>query len=378
MAVAAVMTGVDQPLEIRHDVEVEAPRTGEIKVAVAVSGVCHTDLSMLDGAMTPGCIPPMVLGHEAAGVVQEVGPEVATLAPGDHVVLSWVSRCGACFFCRKGQVHLCEAATLPFATGGMLDGSTRATSGGMPLRQMAGVGSFADTLVTPAVNAVRIDDDVDLQLAALLGCAVVTGTGAALNTADIAPGDTVAVVGCGGVGLNVIQGARIRGAGEIIAVDTNEAKLALAKEMGATLGVHAGQGDPVSKVMGLTGQRGADVAFEVIGLQRTIDQTIAMTRRGGQAVLVGIPDVDTTVCVPAFFGVVLAEKTIRGCWYGSSDVQRDVPELVRLYRAGRLQLDRLISRTIALDEVADAFATMRSGEVARTLILHGGTPAREV
>ncbi len=376
MAVAAVMTGVDQPLEIRHDVEVEAPRAGEIKVAVAASGVCHTDLSMQDGTMSPGCIPPMVLGHEAAGVVQEVGEGVTTVAPGDHVVLSFVSRCGLCFFCEKDQGHLCEAATVPFATGGMLDGTTRATSRGAPLRQMAGVGSFADTLVTPAVNAVRIDPAVDLAVAALLGCAVITGTGAAMHTARIAPGDSVAVVGCGGVGLNVIQGARIQGAGDIIAVDTNPAKLELAEHLGATLRVDAGEGDPVSKVMALTGQRGADVAFEVIGLQRTIDQTIAMTRRGGQAVLVGIPDVETTVCLPAFFGVVLAEKTIKGCWCGSSDVHTDLPKLVRLYQQGALKLDELVSRTIDLDQIDEAFEAMRSGDVARTVILHGAEAGR--
>jgi Zn-dependent alcohol dehydrogenase len=193
-----------------------------------------------------------------------------------------------------------------------------------------------------------------------------------MNTADIKPGDTVAVVGCGGVGLNVIQGARIKGAGEIIAVDMNETKLQMAKEFGATATVNASQSDPVSQVMEMTSQRGADVAFEVIGLQQTIDQTITMVRRGGQAILVGVPKMDVMVQLPAFFGVVLAEKTIKGCWYGSSNVQRDVPKLIELYKKGDLKLDELISRTITLEEVNDAFEAMKTGEVARSVIQYGG------
>ncbi len=216
----------------------------------------------------------------------------------------------------------------------------------------------------------RIPDDLDLTVAALLGCGVLTGVGAALNTAEIRHGDTVAVVGCGGVGLNVIQGARLAGAAEIIAIDVNPAKLRTAELFGATVGVNAGERDPVSAVMELTGERGADVAFEVIGLQRTIDQTITMTRRGGQAVLVGVPGMDVKVNVPAFFGVVLAEKTIKGCWYGSSDVQRDVPRLIEHYRAGRLKLDELISHTIAVDDANLAFDAMMDGEVSRSVIVY--------
>jgi Zn-dependent alcohol dehydrogenase len=205
-------------------------------------------------------------------------------------------------------------------------------------------------------------------VAALIGCGVLTGVGAALNTADIKKGDTVAVVGCGGVGLNVIQGARIAGAREIIAVDMNETKLQMAKEFGATATVNASQADAVSEVMSMTEQRGADVAFEVIGLQQTIDQTITMTRRGGEAVLVGVPKMDAMVSVPAFLGLVVSEKTIKGCWYGSSNVQQDVPKLIDLYKKGDLKLDELISRTIPLDQVNDAFTAMQTGEVARTVI----------
>jgi len=254
--------------------------------------------------------------------------------------------------------------------GYLLDGTTRFRSRGQALHQMGAVGTFSQRSVIPAVSAIKIPSGIDLKVAALIGCGVLTGVGAALNTAQIAPGDTVAVVGCGGVGLNVIQGAAIAGAGEIIAVDIHPAKLELAKLFGATSVVDASGRDPVSAVMDLTSQRGADVAFEVIGLQQTIDQTITMTRRGGQAVLVGVAGMDATVAVPAFFGLVLAEKTIRGCWYGGSDVRRDVPRILDLYREGRLKLDELISQTIALEQVNEAFDALQAGGVARSVIVY--------
>ena len=373
MSKAAVMTGIDQPLEIRDDVEVEAPHAGEVKVRMAASGVCHSDLSMVNGTMM--AVPPIVLGHEGAGIIEEVGEGVTDLKPGDHVVISWVPQCGDCFFCQRDQGYLCEGANAALASGGLLDGTTRMKSQGAPLSQMAASGTFGEVTIVPAIGTVKIPDDLDMKVAALIGCGVLTGTGAALNTATIRKGDTVAVVGCGGVGLNVIQGARIAGAGEIIAVDMNETKLQMAKEFGATATVNASQGDPVSQVMEMTGQRGADVAFEVIGLQQTIDQTITMTRRGGQAILVGVPKMDVMVTQPAFFGLVLAEKTIKGCWYGSSNVQKDVPKLIDLYKKGDLKLDELISREITLDEVNEAFEAMKTGEVARSVINYEKAPA---
>ncbi|MEY2567417.1 MAG: hypothetical protein QOE35_1946 [Actinomycetota bacterium] len=366
MVKAAVMTGIDQPLEIREDIEVEAPRAGEIKIRMGASGVCHSDLSMQNGTMMAAA--PIVLGHEGAGIVEEVGEGVTDLKPGDHIIVSWVPQCGDCFFCNRDQGYLCEGANAALATGGLLDGTTRFTSQGAPLFQMAASGTFSEVSIIPASGAVKIPDDLDMKIAALIGCGVLTGTGAAMNTANIRKGDTVAVVGCGGVGLNVIQGARIAGAGEIIAIDMNETKLQMAKEFGATATINASQSDAVSQVMEMTGQRGADVAFEVIGLQQTIDQTITMTRRGGQAILVGVPKMDAMVTLPAFFGVVLAEKTIKGCWYGSSNVQKDVPKLIELYKKGDLKLDELISRTISLDQVNEAFDAMKTGEVARTVI----------
>ncbi|HEY3239040.1 MAG TPA: Zn-dependent alcohol dehydrogenase [Acidimicrobiia bacterium] len=365
---AAVLTGIGNPLEIRNDVEIEAPRPGEVKIRVAASGVCHTDLSIQNGTILSPL--PCVLGHEGAGEIVEVGEGVKELAVGDHVVVSWVPQCGECFFCLRGERHLCEKGTIVAITGGMLDGTTRLTSRGAPLFQMAGTGTFSEYAVIPAIAAVKIEPEVDLRVAALIGCGVLTGVGAALNTSRIKEGDTVAVIGCGGVGLNVIQGARVAGAAEVIAVDTAPAKLDMAKTFGATRSVDASAGSAVGGVMDATGQRGADVVFEVVGSGPTIDQAITMTRRGGQTVLVGVPRMDVMVTVPAFIGMVLAEKTISGCWYGSSDVSRDVARILDLWREGRLRLEELISREISLEGIEDAFQAMGSGEVARSVIVY--------
>jgi S-(hydroxymethyl)glutathione dehydrogenase / alcohol dehydrogenase len=365
---AAVLAGVGQALILRHDVEVEPPRAGEIRIRVAACGVCRSDLSMQDGT-TP--VPmPVVLGHEASAVVQEVGEGVTHLAPGDHVVVSWVPQCGDCFFCRRGQPHLCQAADAVLLAGGLPDDSPRLRLDGGPLFQMCGAGAFAAETVMSAHAAVKIPDDIPFDVAALMGCAVLTGIGAALNTAAITPGDAVAVVGCGGVGLNVIQGARIAGADVIVAVDVHPAKLDMARTLGATHTVDASRTDPANAVRDLTGQRGADVAFEVLGHQRTVEQTVEMTRRGGQVVLVGISGLDVMLTLPVFLGLVLQERTVKGCWYGSADIRRDIPLLVDLYRHGRLRLDELISRRIGLDGVNGALAAMKAGEVARSVIVY--------
>jgi Zn-dependent alcohol dehydrogenase len=257
---------------------------------------------------------------------------------------------------------------MAMVTGGLLDGTTRFSRNGEPIKQMACSGTFSEQAIIPAIGAVKIPKDVPLEIGALIGCGVLTGVGAALNTANIRPGDTVAVVGCGGVGLNVIQGAKIAGAEEIIAIDMLANKLDMAKQFGATTLVNAGDGDPVAQVMDLTEQRGVDVAFEVIGLKQTIEQTLMMTRRGGEAILVGVPRMEVMLELPAFFGVVLMSKSIKGCWYGSSNVQKDVPRLLEYYKSGELKLDELISRRISVSEVNDAFTAMEAGEVARSVI----------
>jgi NDMA-dependent alcohol dehydrogenase len=368
MPKAAVLTGVNEPLEIL-EVGLSAPKEGEVKVRLAASGVCHSDLSIQNGTLFGAA--PMVLGHEGAGIIEEVGAGVTNLKAGDHVVISWVPQCGECYFCARDQGELCEVGSQALATGGLLDGTTRFTlPDGSPLPQMAASGTFSTETIVPAIGAVKIDDDVPLKAAALIGCGVLTGFGAATNTARIRPGDTVAIIGCGGVGLNTVQGAKYAGAERIIAVDMVDSKLELARKFGATDTVNGSAGDPVSQVMSLTQQRGADVAFEVIGLGPTIDQTINMTRRGGQAILVGVPKMDVMVTLPAFLGVVLQEKTIKGCWYGSSNVHSDVPKLARLYKEGKLMLDELISREIELEGVNDAFEAMKTGEIARSVIVY--------
>ena len=365
MPKAAVCIGLNQPLEIQ-DLDLEGPRAGEVLVKMGASGVCHSDVSIQNGTLMGSF--PMVLGHEGAGVIEEVGDGVDNLKPGDHVVISWVPQCGECYFCKHGQGFICEAGAMALASGGLLDGSTRFSKDGAPVMQMACSGTFSERAVIPAIGAVKIPDDIPMEIAALIGCGVLTGVGAAINTANIQSGDTVAVIGCGGVGLNVIQGAVIAGATEIIAIDMLDNKLQMAKDFGATTLVNASEGDPVSKVMELTGQRGVDVAFEVIGLKQTIEQTLMMTRRGGEAVLVGVPRMEVMLELPAFFGVVLMAKTIKGCWYGSSNVQQDVPRLLQYYKEGKLKLDELISRRIGVDEVNDAFRAMEAGEVARSVI----------
>jgi S-(hydroxymethyl)glutathione dehydrogenase / alcohol dehydrogenase len=368
MVRAAVLTGLDQPLVVREGIEVDPPGPGEVRIRVAACGVCRSDLSMQDGTLP---VPmPAVLGHEASAVVEEVGEAVVDVKPGDHVVVSWIPQCGTCFFCLRGQPQLCQSADVVLMAGGLLDGTPRLRLDGAPLFQMCGTGTFSEVTVVPATSVVPIPADVPLDVAALLGCAVLTGVGAALNTATIRPGDSVVVVGCGGVGLNVIQGARIAGAEQIVAVDVHPAKLAVAEMLGATACVDGSKTEPVNAVRDLTGQRGADVAFEALGQGRTIDQVVEMTRRGGQAVLVGIPRMDVMVSVPAMLGLVLAERTIKGCWYGSSDIRRDVPRLVELYRDGRLRLDELVSRRIDLSEVNEALAAMQAGEVSRSVIVY--------
>ncbi|GIU84132.1 MAG: alcohol dehydrogenase [Acidimicrobiales bacterium] len=362
---AAIVTAPGQPVEIREDVEIGEPGPGEVKIRMVASGVCHSDLSVQNGTLP---LPmPIVPGHEGAGEVVAVGEGVTRLAVGDHVLTMFHPQCGECYMCRHDQGYQCEkgAAT---ATGGLLDGTTRLSLDGKPLYQMAMCGTFAQEAIIPEISAVKVPRETPLDVAVLISCGVLTGVGAALNTADIREGDTVAVLGCGGVGLNVIQGARIAGAGEIIGIDTFDSKLEMAEQMGATKLVNASKEDPVSRVQQLSGGRGADVAFEVIGLEATINQAVAMTRNGGQTVLVGVPRVDVTLSLPVAFTFLFFNKTIKGSWYGSSNCDRDVPRLLDLHARGELKLEELISRRIDLAEVPEAFRAMEAGEVARSVI----------
>jgi NDMA-dependent alcohol dehydrogenase len=365
---AAIATQVGSPLEI-VDLDLADPKAGEVRIQLGASGVCHSDLSVTNGTLPLAL--PAVLGHEGAGTVVQLGEGVDNLKVGDRVVVSWVPQCGTCYFCRHEQGELCEVGSAAAMSGGLLDMTTRFSRDGHPIFQMAAAGTFSEETIIPAIGAVKIENDIPIDAAALIGCGVLTGFGAAVNTASIRKGDTVAVIGCGGVGLNVIQGAKHAGAERIIAIDMVPGKLQRAEKFGATTLVNASDGNPVSEVMELSGGRGADVAFEVIGLGPTIEQAFQMTRRGGQAVIVGVPAFDVTMQITPAMDLLFQEKQIRGCWYGSSNVHRDVPALARLYADGTLLLDELISQEIRLDQVNDALENMGSGEIARSVIKYG-------
>jgi S-(hydroxymethyl)glutathione dehydrogenase/alcohol dehydrogenase len=368
MPKAAVATAVGSPLEIM-DLDLADAKAGEVRIELGASGVCHSDLSVTNGTLPLGL--PAVLGHEGAGTVVQVGEGVDHLKVGDHIVVSWVPQCGACYMCKHDQGELCEVGSIASMSGGMLDMTPRFSLNGSPISQMAGSGTFAEETVIPAIGAVKVDSSIPIDAAALIGCGVLTGFGAAVNTASIRKGDTVVVVGCGGVGLNAIQGAKHAGAEKIIAVDMVQGKLARAEKFGATDLVNAGDGDPVAAVMALSEGRGADVAFEVIGLGPTIEQTFQMARRGGQAIIVGVPAFDVTMTIAPAMDLLFQEKQIRGSWYGSSNVHRDVPKLAKLYTEGTLLLDELISQEIKLEQVNEALEIMGSGEIARSVIKFG-------
>ncbi len=363
---AAVCDAIGDPITVQ-DVELGDPQAGEVRIRTAAAGVCHSDLSVQNGTLLQPI--PAVLGHEGAGVVEAVGEGVENLAPGDHIVASWVPQCGQCYFCSRDQGQLCEVGMVAMVTGGMLDGTTRFSRGGEPLLQMAACGLWSEETIIPAIGAVKVDPELPLTAGALIGCGVLTGFGAVVNTADVRPGDSVVVLGCGGVGLNAIQGANHVGAGRVIAVDMVESKLTLAKTFGATDIVNAGHVDVLSQVQELTDGRGADVVFEVVGLKQTAEQAIGLTRRGGQTILVGVPNFETVLEIPAAMELLVNEKQVLGCWYGSSNTHRDVPMLVELYQDGKLKLDELISAEIGLDQVNEAFEAMESGEVARSVIV---------
>jgi S-(hydroxymethyl)glutathione dehydrogenase / alcohol dehydrogenase len=364
---AAVCHQRDQPLRV-EEVTLEGPGPGEVAVRLAASGVCHSDLSAVSGVLPVKL--PAILGHEGAGTVEAVGEGVRGLAPGDRVVLSWVTPCGSCFFCRRGQPNLCDVGERINRTHRMPDGTTRARLGGRELQVVSALGTLAERAVVPAAAAVKLPGDVALDRAALLGCSVMTGVGAVLNTARVAPGSAVAVFGAGGVGLNAVQGAVLAGAERVVAVDTNPQKLALAESFGATHTVDASGRDPVAAVRELTAGRGADYAFEAIGRKATIEQAYAATRRGGTCVVIGIGSREESVALSPFFLPIL-EKRLVGSWYGGADVHRDFPRLLEFWRQGRLKLDALVTRTYALEEVNEAFSALADGRNARGLVVFG-------
>jgi len=358
---AAVMRANNAPLEI-EDLTIDSPGPGEVLLKTSASGICHSDLHVIEGGLPMP--PPCVLGHEPAGIVEEVGAGVTDFAPGDHVIGCLTSWCGVCKFCTGGRPYLCPTQ---FA-GRPPEAKPRlATSGGDPIFQFANLSSFAEKMLCPERSLVKIRDDMPLDRASLIGCGVTTGLGAALNTVDIPAGASVVVIGCGGVGLSAIQGARITGAGKIIAVDSQAWKFDIARQCGATDCIDASAGDAVSAVHDLTGG-GADFVFECIGLVPTVQQAVGMTGRGGTTVLVGVVPVTEMVPISAA-DLTLQEKKITGSYMGSNRFRFDMPKYIEFYLDGRLHLDEMISSRIPLDDVNDALDLMRKGEAARQVIV---------
>lgn len=364
---AAVLREPGRPVAT-ETVMLAPPRRGEVLVRVAAAGVCHSDVHLADGALGLGRWP-MVLGHEGAGVVEAVGEDVVDVVVGDHVAFCFVPSCGSCRACRAGRRTLCETAARNGVAGMLMDGSSRlrGVDGGV-LQHGLMVACFADYAVVPAAGAVPLPDSIPLWQAALLGCGVVTGIGA-VNRAGLRVGASVCVIGCGGVGLQVIAGARLAGAGMVIAIDTDEDKLEIARRRGATHAVLAGSGDGsdvVAQVLALS-DGGVEHAFEVVGRAATIRQAWDVLRPGGAATVVGLAPVGVEVSLPAID--FLSEKTIGGSYYGSSDVHAALGQLVQLVIDGRLDLGDVVSYLIGLDDVEAALERLRRGQGARSVIV---------
>jgi S-(hydroxymethyl)glutathione dehydrogenase / alcohol dehydrogenase len=371
---AVVLRRPGRAVEV-EEVELDPPKAGEVLVRVAAAGVCHSDVRLADGELGDGRWP-MVLGHEGAGVVQAVGEGVEHVGPGDHVALSFVPACRACRFCTSGHPNLCEPAGKSGLAGVLLDGTSRLHANGVTLQHGLMTACFAEQAVVAAAGAVKIPDELPLWQAALLGCGVVTGIGAVRNAARVQRGDSVCVIGCGGVGLEVIAGAALAGATPIVGVDRVPEKLELARSYGATHTIDSTHGDVVATVHGLTGG-GADHAFEVVGRPDTIRLAWDAIRPGGQAIVVGLVPRGVDVSVPGI--EFLSDKSLRGTYHGSGDAARDLPELATLALAGTLDLAGVVTHTTDLDGVEAAFERLRRGEGARTVViidpeLAGGAP----
>ncbi|RZU20525.1 alcohol dehydrogenase [Kribbella rubisoli] len=345
-----------RPLRI-EEVELAPPGPGELLVRIRAAGLCHSDLSVIDGSRPR--VMPMLIGHEAAGEV--VASEAADFAPGDVVVCAFVPSCGTCGPCAEGRPALCEPGATANTAGTLLSGTRRLTD----VHHHLGVSGFADHAVISAHSAVKIDPSLPPEIAALFGCAVMTGVGAVVNTAQVRAGRSAAIFGLGGVGLSALLGAVLVGAHPIVAVDVVPSKLELALELGATYALDAADG--VDQVRAAT-SGGADYAFETVGSAKVLEQAYAATRRGGTTVTVGLPHPSQAFSVPAV-SLVAEERTVKGSYLGSSIPSRDIPRYVALYRAGRLPVDRLLTATVGLDDLNEAFDDLAAGTSIRQVLL---------
>ena len=360
-AQAAVYRKDQEGLSI-EEITVDDPLEREILIRSVATGVCHSDLHVIDGHINAGR-GPLVLGHEGAGVVEAVGPGVSHVKPGDHVVTCLSGFCGQCEQCLSGHPNLCIANP----TSRTREQPSRLTQGDQRVFAFAGLASFAEMMLVHEHSVVKIDDDLPFDAASLVGCGVLTGMGAALRTARVQAGQTVAVFGCGGVGLSIIQGAALAGAARIIAVDQVDAKLDLARSLGATDGVNATSVDPVEAIRGLTGGRGVDHSFEAVGIPALVRQAAESLAVRGTCTIVGVPPDGAVFEIP--FAAIRPECTIQTSRMGSTRFRLDIPRYLEFYRSGRLQLDQIITRRARLDEINDVVASMHAADGARTVIM---------
>jgi alcohol dehydrogenase len=361
---AALPYAQSRPLSI-EELDLDPPGAGEVLVRVAAAGLCHSDLSVINGDRPRPL--PMAMGHEAAGVVEELGPGVSDLRKGDHVVMVFVPSCGSCLPCAEGRPALCEPGAAANASGTLLGGQRRLHRRGEPIHHHLGVSAFAEYATVSRRSLVKIDADLPLAEAALFGCAVLTGVGAVANTARVRPGSTVAVVGLGGVGLAALLGAAAAGASRLVAIDVLEDKLRLARELGATDCFNASQGDAVEAVRQAT-RGGVNYAFEMAGSVKALELAYRITRRGGSTVTAGLAPPTAMLSLPQV-SLVAEERTIRGSYIGTCVPARDVPAYIGLYRAGRLPVNRLMSGELRLEDINVGFDRLREGKALRQLVV---------
>jgi S-(hydroxymethyl)glutathione dehydrogenase/alcohol dehydrogenase len=363
---AAVLEQPGQPLKIYEDVDIIDPRAGEVRVQVKYCGLCHSDLGIADGS-SPVLDFPIILGHEAAGIVESLGPGVNDLAVGDHVVLTPVPACGRCYYCQRNEHSLCVNSA-SIMTGALMDGETGLSRNGERIMRGVGVGALAEYVITPASGAIKIDPDIPLETACVIGCALQTGTGAVMNTAQVEEGATVLIMGAGGIGISAIQGARLAGATMIVASDPNPGRREAALEFGASHVIDPMSEDVVSRSFELTDGIGMDYAFETAGVAALIETGLTATRNGGKIICVGAPPIDQGINIPHAVLFAISGKKLCGCMLGSANSLREIPRLVALWQAGKLDLEGMITSRRPLAEINEGFADLAVGKGIRTVL----------
>ena len=365
---AAVLHAANSPFKV-ETINVSPPKNGEVLVKLGASGICHTDLTIASG-LFPAAGYPIVLGHEGAGVVESVGEGTTDISPGDHVVLALTPSCGSCYWCERDQANLCAPGSAASTGSVMADGTNRfSLKDGRAIKQLGGLGTFSEYVVAQRSALIKIEPDIPLEVAALYGCAVLTGVGAARNAVDIRQDDVVAVIGTGGVGLNVIQGAVACGASRVIAIDLLTKKLEIAFNFGASETV-VSDDNVIDRILELTDGIGVDVCFEVVGSELTAAQALSITRRGGQTCIVGMAPIESELKVPMAMEMQLNQKKILGCNMGAGDPRKDVPDFIDWMKSGRLKIAELISSRIELDGINKAMENLGAGDETRTVIVY--------